>query len=206
MKPLSSGIGYQKPFPHIVVDNFIDEQTVAAINEEWPENWNKEDGSFTKKWSSQDLPPSARSVVAQIDIKALEAATGIQGLIPDPELYGAGLHCIPRGGFLNMHCDFNQHPKGWHRRINFLIYLNERWEADWNGQLQLGLLDEAKRIAPIGGRAVIFDTNDLTWHGHPEPLACPEHIQRRSLALYFYTEKPPKEAPHSTIYKKRARR
>jgi hypothetical protein len=69
----------------------------------------------------------------------VEKVTKIQGLFADPELFGAGLHCIPRKGFLNMHVDFNAHPKGWHRRVNVLIYLNEEWRDEWNGHLQLGI-------------------------------------------------------------------
>ena len=63
----------------------------------------------------------------------VEDAVGITGLFLDDERFGAGLHCIPRGGFLKMHVDFNKHPKGWHRRANVLIYLNENWQEDWGG-------------------------------------------------------------------------
>jgi hypothetical protein len=116
----------------------------------------------------------------------VEKVTKIQGLFADPELFGAGLHCIPRKGFLNMHVDFNAHPKGWHRRVNVLIYLNE----------------SAKFISPLGGRCVIFETNDKSWHGHPLPLACPRKVQRRSLALYLYTKEPPQGRLHTTIYQR----
>jgi Rps23 Pro-64 3,4-dihydroxylase Tpa1-like proline 4-hydroxylase len=191
-----------KPFPHAVIDNFISPETVKAINEQWPEDWNKEKGKGSYKWNTQKLPSAAQSVVDSIDIKMVEEATGIQGLFADPELFGAGLHSIPRDGYLKMHTDFNRHPKGWHRRVNVLIYLNEVWEDSWGGFLRLG---EKKyiEIAPIGGRCVIFETNDISWHGHPEPLTCQENVQRRSLALYYYTNTDPGKA-HTTIYKKAA--
>lgn len=195
---------FSSPFPHAVIDGFLSHDAVRRINAEWPDEWLKEDGSFNKKWSTSNLPPMAACVARWIDVRKIEAVTGVDGLFADPELFGAGLHCIPRGGFLKMHVDFNQHPKGWHRRVNVLIYLNERWNDSWNGHLQLGLGDSAKRIAPIGGRCVIFETNDQSWHGHPELLACPEDAQRRSLALYFYTREPPTEEAHSTIYRKKA--
>jgi Rps23 Pro-64 3,4-dihydroxylase Tpa1-like proline 4-hydroxylase len=132
----------------------------------------------------------------------VEKVTKIQGLFADPELFGAGLHCIPRKGFLNMHVDFNAHPKGWHRRVNVLIYLNEEWRDEWNGHLQLGMGESAKFISPLGGRCVIFETNDKSWHGHPLPLACPRKVQRRSLALYLYTKEPPQGRLHTTIYQR----
>jgi len=196
---------FTEPFPHTVIDDYLSAETVSKINGEWPIHgkWDREDGKGSKKWSRPRLAKTAREVANAIDIGLIERATGISELFADPGLFGAGLHCIPRGGFLKMHVDFNQHPKGWHRRVNVLIYLNEAWQDEWGGHLQLGL-ENAKLIAPIGGRCVIFETNDESWHGHPEPLMCPPNIQRRSLAIYYYTKEPPSEPAHTTIYKKAA--
>ena len=196
---------FDNPFPHSVIDGFLSRGEVRMVNAQWPDDtWTREDGKFNRKWSTPILPPAARAVADMVDaeLPMIEEATGITGLFPDPERFGSGLHCIPRDGFLKMHVDFNQHPNGWHRRVNVLVYLNEEWKDEWGGHLQLGLEDPV-RIAPIGGLCVIFETNDNSWHGHPEPLKCPEHIQRRSLALYYYTRKPPKGLPHTTIYRKK---
>lgn len=189
------------PFPHTVIDGFLSPEMVARINREWPQDWHREDGRFNRKWSTEQLPPSALEAAGMVDVAMVEQAVGIKGLFPDPDRFGAGLHCIPRGGFLKMHVDFNKHPKGWHRRANVLIYLNERWEDSWGGHLQLGV-KRAVKIAPIGGRCVIFETNDETWHGHPEPLNCPEDVQRRSMAMYFYTKNAPNGEAHTTIYRR----
>ena len=48
---------------------------------------------------------------SSVFLKALETITGIQGLMPDPHLFGGGLHQILRGGFLKIHADFNRHEK-----------------------------------------------------------------------------------------------
>ena len=63
----------------------------------------------------------------------LEKITGIDSLIPDCDLGSGGVHRSTRGGFLNIHADFTVHPykKNWHRRLNVLVYLNERWEDSW---------------------------------------------------------------------------
>lgn len=193
---------FDLPIPHTVIDGFIDVETVRKINAEWPDDWQVENGSFQVKWNTTTLTNTAKDVVDSIDVGLIERLTGVDGLFLDPELFGAGLHCIPHGGFLNMHVDFNQHPEGWHRRANCLIYLNEVWDDSWGGHLILGENRE-KAIAPIGGRCVIFETTEDSWHGHPEPLSCPKHMQRRSLAMYFYTKNPPKAEPHSTVYKKK---
>lgn len=207
MKLNYSGDGFSTPFPHTIIENFLDADTVADINKQWPTAWDKESGSFTLKWNTQALPPAAEAVVSAIDLKEIEAITGIPGLLADPNLFGAGLHCIPPGGFLNMHCDFNRHPNGWRRRVNMLIYLNPVWNDDWHGHLILsenGKTENVK-IAPLAGRAVIFETTKSTWHGHPFPLACPEVIQRRSLALYFYTDDFEGGEGHSTVYRKKSK-
>lgn len=202
MKQNNSGIGYSAPFPHTVIDNYLSPETVRQINAEWPCEWTKEQGKNNLKWHTQSVPDCVAEVIAAVDIAMIEQATGINGLFTDPELFGAGLHCIPPGGFLKMHCDFNYHPKGWRRRVNMLIYLNERWPDSWGGHLQLGLGAQSIKIAPIGGRAVIFEANDGSWHGHPDPLACPPDVQRRSLALYFYTADSGGGQPHTTVYRR----
>lgn len=193
---------FDQPFPHVVIDDFLSAETVRKINAEWPEDWHKETGKYNNKWSRERLTPTAKAVADSIDVGLVEDATGIPGLFRDPDLFGAGLHCIPPGGFLKMHVDFNRQPNGWHRRVNVLIYLNERWYEPWGGYLQLGVKDP-KLIAPIGGLCVIFETNEASWHGHPEPLRCPANVQRRSLALYYYTAEPPAGDAHTTIYRKR---
>jgi hypothetical protein len=47
--------------------------------------------------------------------------------------------------------------------------------------------DCAIRVKPVFGRAVIFNTALDSFHGHPDPLACPVDRSRRSLATYYYT-------------------
>ena len=54
-----------------------------------------------------------------------------------------------------------------------------------------------------------FDTNDLSYHGLPEPLNFPEGFARRSIILYYYTKEPRPsskvnvEQPHSALWKKK---
>ena len=67
-----------------------------------------------------------------------------------------------------------------------------------------------KRIIPEFNTVVIFNTTDYTYHGHPDPLNCPEGMSRKSLALYYFsngrpeTEINPDLSVHSTLIKERA--
>ncbi len=58
-------------------------------------------------------------------------------------------------------------------------------------------------VLPLIGRAVVFNTDTYSYHGHPEPLNTPEHRSRRSLALYYYSMPQGVALPHSTIFRAR---
>jgi hypothetical protein len=53
---------------------------------------------------------------------------------------------------------------------------------------------------------VVFTTTDTSFHGHPEPLACPEGRTRKSIALYYYSRDRPEGeggGEHSTLFQAR---
>ena len=139
-----------------------------------------------------------RAIIAEMNspgfVSWLEDLTGIAGLQPDHSLAGGGIHQIRRGGFLKVHTDFNWHAGlQLHRRVNVLLYLNEDWQAEWGGALELWKPDMSAcgaLILPLLNRLVIFSTTDESYHGHPDPLACPEGVSRNSIALYYYAAEP----------------
>jgi hypothetical protein len=88
-----------------------------------------------------------------------------------------------------------------------LLYLNREWEPAWGGELQLWSQNMKRceqRIVPVFNRLVVFSTTERSFHGHPEPLSCPEDRSRRSLALYYYSAGRPEEAGavsgHGTVW------
>lgn len=112
-------------------------------------------------------------------------------LIPDYTLEGGGLHEIQNGGYLKLHSDFPYRGR-LHRRVNLIIFLNEDWK--YNGDLELWSPDLKVRlesVKPEIGNLVLFRTTPDSWHGHPDPLICPENVTRKSIALYFYSETRP---------------
>jgi Rps23 Pro-64 3,4-dihydroxylase Tpa1-like proline 4-hydroxylase len=131
----------------------------------------------------------------------LTEMTGIRDLVPD--LHGGGMHLTPPGGKLGIHTDFNMGLNG-HRRLNVLLFLNSRWNTAWGGDLELWRRDRtfSVRIAPVANRLVVFSTSERSFHGHPDPLACPPDRARKSLAVYFFTKEAPVDAvpPHSTVF------
>jgi hypothetical protein len=143
-------------------------------------------------------------------LEFLSQVTGIDDLIPDPRFEGGGLHQIVRGGKLGIHADFNKHRVyGLDRRLNLLLYLNKDWREEYGGHLQLwdrSMTHCESKVAPLFNRVMIFGTTDFTYHGHPDPLTCPEGMTRKSLALYYFSNGRPAaevSGEHSTIFRKR---
>ena len=111
---------------------------------------------------------------------------------PTPRLEGGGLHQSGTGGFLNIHADFTVHPhnRSWQRRANLLLYLNDDWKPEYGGDLELWSADMKHcegKVSPVLNRVLIFTTDPTSFHGHPEPMRCPEDVARRSLALYYFS-------------------
>ena len=141
------------------------------------------------------MPAEIATVVhylnSNIFLTKLESLTGYENLIPDFELHGGGIHITRNGGYLEPHLDFKTHTnnKKWRRVLNLIIYLNENWVDNFNGHLCLYDIKNRSiinKIKPIFNRAVIFETNELSLHGHPDKLNTPQNIYRLSLALYYY--------------------
>ena len=70
------------------------------------------------------------------------------GLMPDPYMFGGGLHATATGGKLAVHADYNKHPFfKLDRRLNLLIYLNEGWREENGMARALGPRHEGLRKA-----------------------------------------------------------
>ena len=189
------------PFPHIALTDFIDAGVLRDLVAEWPDTAGRDfyDRAQERlKYEFQPVhvqSPKLRSFLAEMNgepmLRFIEHLTGIPKLIADPYYSGGGLHETKRGGHLGVHADFNIH-RGMNllRRINLLIYLNPDWPEEYGGNLELWSRDMRQRevsVAPVLGNAVIFNTDLDSFHGVPEPVACPPDRARRSLALYYYT-------------------
>ena len=211
-----------KPFPHIVLDNFINEELLNNVLNEFPDlstvdNKRRFNEPKQIKFGSigfENLSYNANQLISflnnDIFLKYLQELTGIkEPLISDPYLSGGGYHEIKNGGVLKVHADFNRHPSlELDRRVNLLLYLNKNWKEEWGGNLELyspNNLDEpVVKVIPEFNRCVIFNTTSYTYHGHPEVISCPDGISRKSIALYYFSTGRPKSEvseKHSTMWK-----
>jgi 2OG-Fe(II) oxygenase superfamily len=207
-----------EPFPYLIEDGLFNPSILDRVVGEFEamdrSGWHYSEATHERKWSTEDghqMGPFTSALIAQLNagpfVSFLEELTGIGGLVPDPHLRGGGLHEIRRGGLLAVHADFNVHPRlRLYRRLNLLIYLNKDWQPEWGGNLELwdrGGQRCVRAIQPVFNRAVVFDTSNFSYHGHPHPLACPPERSRKSVALYYYSLESPGEsdrAAHGTIF------
>jgi Rps23 Pro-64 3,4-dihydroxylase Tpa1-like proline 4-hydroxylase len=205
-------------FPHIVFDNFIDKtilddvsrEALHIVNDEKQETreWrmgmadDHQDQMLKRGIRELDKMPMYMNLLCRYFnneefMRFLRDLTGISDLVPDWGLEGGGFHVTYPGGLLGIHHDFNYKddmaPVRMYRKVNILVYLNEEWQKNWKGALELwksDLTDDFKTLQPKYGRAIIFNIEDAP-HGHPHPLECPNEETRRSLAFYYYSEIPP---------------
>jgi|SRR5579863_2281515 len=209
-----------QPYPHIHLTDFLDVETAEAAALEFPDHagdawiqykhFNENKLGMTKR---ELFPPHIGRLVDELNsppfLSWLSELTGVPNLLADTTLEGGGMHQSVRGGFLNMHADFTMHHyhRHWRRRLNLILYLNPGWQAEWGGALELW--DEhmthcVARVDPLLNHAVIFSTDEKSFHGFPEKLTCPGGVARRSLALYYYTEEAvTRHAAKSTNYQPR---
>tara|TARA_E500000178_G_C16912087_1_gene703147 strand:+ start:439 stop:1221 length:783 start_codon:yes stop_codon:yes gene_type:complete len=222
-----NGQFYIDPFKHIIVDNFfsqnIAEEALKSFEILDKKKWDSVNDvdieiKMRSNWASEfDIPekvlPCIRILNSAPFLNVMNELFNIKGLLMDPYFKGGGLNITPKNGLLDIHVDGNFHDKtGAHRRLNAIVYLNKNWEKSWKGEL--GLYDKKgikliKSIEPIFNRLIIFQTNDYSFHGLPEPINFPENENRKSIILYYYSlssrgkDEVNVKAPHSALWVKK---
>jgi hypothetical protein len=207
------------PFPHLILNDFLPKEVIQLLIAEFPgegdiewTSWGPGRTAANRAAKSNKLgqsdercfPPFIRHFMSQLlsqtFVKFVEAASGLDGLIVDPSFHGCGMHSTGRNGRLMIHTDVNRHPnqRRIHQVLNLIIYLNDDWNEAYEGHLELWSADRkpCKKVLPIANRAVLFETNTRSFHGHPVPLACPEGRRRNSLAVYYYCIDRPSSAAY----------
>lgn len=213
------------PFPSIYFEDFFDPAFLEEVLNEFPD-LSKEDAiSFNdplqKKFAGKgekSFGPKTREFMYFLNsepfLNFVNKITGIEEtLYGDPYFSGGGLHEIKKGGLLKVHADFNKNPtNGLDRRVNILVYLNKDWKNEYGGDFELWNADMTKcetKIPPRFNTLAMFSTTSDSYHGHPDPLQCPDDRSRKSLALYYYSNgRPESEAlafkqSHNTLFVQR---
>lgn len=211
------------PFRHVVIDGFLDPALCQRILDDFPgfeERYARNEmgdvGGKAVRMDVRDISDAYRGLDRFLQtpefLGYVSAVTGIPDLLYDADYIGGGTHENRDGQGLDAHVDFNYHPRTkTHRRLNLIVYLNHEWDERWGGALELHsdpwnpAADRIGRVLPLFNRAVIFETNEVSWHGFSriDLPADRKRVSRKSFAIYLYTkQRPPQETapPHATIY------
>ncbi len=207
-----------EPFDHVVIDGLVPDEVLRRVVDELPgpdriyEAWSRDgkplvDDPWKKQatFDESQFGPFTRHFLAQLNsatfMRFLERVTGVKDLLPDHTYSGGGLHSTAPGGWLRIHSDTSRHPNPrLHQRFNLIYFLNPEWKEEWGGHLELW--DDTatrcvRKVLPVFNRAVLFNTDATSFHGHPTPLACPSHVRRNSIAIYYYTVDRPISATYA---------
>lgn len=198
---------HAQPYPHVIINNFLNDDIAKQISREFPNkqdsNWNVYYNPFEIKLANSDSkswPPLIHFVMTTClqhpsIVNVFEHISDIPNLQTDPFMHGAGIHCMPTGGKLDVHLDYSKHPiTGKERRLNLIIYLTENWQKHYGGELQLwneSLSQCSSYCYPYFNYAILLRTSDISYHGIPNPVLCPPTLTRNSLAVYYVSDPRP---------------
>lgn len=201
----SSIFSNEVPYEHCVIESFFDDETFNTLSRNFPKpesvSWDIYDNPIEKKWAFKNFEPDSlydklvKKLNSDESLQIWKTISSISNLEGDPYLNGAGLHYHPIHTKLDLHLDYSIHPiTGKERRLNLIYFLNEEWKPEWNGALELwndinGKPKECiKKIYPKPNSAILFKTSDISIHGLPEYIQCPQNIGRKTFAIYFVSE------------------
>lgn len=214
------------PFPHVIIDNFFTESFFSRLLKDFPEAGTPDYIDFCRadggaigtdyaNGTVSTFPPAFAELdrlVASDEFRSyITRLTGIDGLEYDGAYFGGGIRESRSGTFLPPHLDFNYHPVTHsHRRMNLLFYLNEDWQAEWGGNLQVhrdpNVFNKNDSLVhsylPKRNRCLIFETSETSWHGF-DRLVLPPEKSRRAFTIYYYTRSRPNAESiqlHNTEY------
>ena len=185
----------------VVIDNFLNDDIIKKIIETFPKVSNKDWFSYNNplevKYLNSNIntyPETLKNLyyILSTDymVDIFSQITDIKDLEYDKTLYGSSIQSMPRYGRLNIHLDYEKHPilNNRERRLNIILYLNKSWKDNWNGNTELWDTNVQNCIVSQKVKyntAIIFETNNTSWHGVPDKIMCPDNESRKTLAYYY---------------------
>jgi SM-20-related protein len=152
---------HEKPFPFVVVPNFVGDGGLEEIEQDYPQI--AQPGSFPletlkygpgfSRFMSELRQPAFRDLMAKklgIDLKKRPTTITVRGRARDKDG--------------QIHLDSKS------KLVTVLIYMNGKWEAD-GGRLRLlnspdNLDDVVMEVPPAQGTLLAFLNTENAWHGH----------------------------------------
>lgn len=187
------------PFRYWVYDNWCQPlkpgRMADAMLHKWEVSYDNdlEYGKKTSRNFNQMLPELQDAFnVLQSDetLARFINITNVPSLTNDPIMHGAGLHLSTDGSFLQSHVDYQRHVKfdDKERRLNAILFMHDRWEDEWGGELLLAneMGEPVVEIIPKPGRLALFECGVSSYHG--VRVITGKQAIRLSCAVYYLAD------------------
>jgi hypothetical protein len=191
-----------EPFEHLVFKRLFNDRLLELVHDEFDMGcdvqWKRHSNRYEdtrRSMPSAPLGPATQLYFWLINsgrmTRFLSNVSGVDDLIPDPDLLGGGMHETRNGGHFSIHRDFEAHfTNGLSNAMVFITYLNKDWLPSYQGSLELWDSQHqqcVKKVAPDFGVSLLMRHGPNSYHGYSTPLDMPKGRTRRSLASYYYT-------------------
>lgn len=197
---------------YIIIDNFLDSDTALLCQKEilnsTPDKWDRYNNCFEQKNTYRDkdnFPTNVNNLfntfVSEDFVNNLNNLSGLK-LMNDTDKIFWGIHLFNNSDKLDIHVDAGRHLKtGLVKAITLGIYLSYNWSEENGGHIEFWEGDKSnnvnpkiysckEKVLPIFNRFILFENNDTSWHGAPEPCICNNNEKRIFLTLsYLSSEK-----------------
>lgn len=194
-----------RPFPHLVLDNFLEERFFLNLKHIFAEITESTEGKRfnsaveEKKWISLNsaLPGAVKEIVNALNsdswVESMRGLTGINSLVAtsNGNTKLANYHVMEPGGILGPHVDHSHEPKkGIPHVLNTILYLAEDWDPKAGGATLFYDAKGDKVVSKVEykqNRAVIFLHTPYSFHG-VERIKENTSVKRRTVYVDYYSE------------------
>jgi len=194
-----------KPFPYIVIDNYLSDKEFNDLNKELDNTKNELQFSFrtalevksiykdtamkenvnnlVMRMSSDYIKQIFHQIIGGLDIVSMREVKDYSGLSP--------YHVTQNNGYLGSHIDHSSIEAGSYKHIaNSIFYASKSWEKHWGGETILfsknGFFQKVK-IDPIPNRLILFIHTANSFHG-VDRYYSNKRIERRTFYHDYYVE------------------
>lgn len=191
-----------QPCPHLVLEGIFNPRLLELVEEEFDTHPQAGWADIKSRYEAhrRSIYGNAMGPATQLYFDTVGsgwfvdwvgAVVGVPYLLPDPKLWGGGLHESRTGSSFAVHRDFNKHPVlGLKNELVFITYLNKGWDPEWGSALELWD-KKAERcvttVQPEFNHTIFLPHGPLSYHGYTKALKAKDDRPRRSVASYYYT-------------------